>query len=131
MNPYGKQEKQARAHPKAIRSVMLLNSTSLFGSVRKRLFPNGRSKPTNYPLSIFCSESHNLHFDVGSTDGCEHQFHLIPHAEHRAAQDEIGPTPEPDFTLQAHWHFLTVPSPEQKRTQESGERKLDRFSFNI
>lgn len=76
-----------------------------------KIFPKCFFKLTNYSLTIFCSEPDNLHFDVGSTDGCEHQFHLIPHAEHRAAENVIGPTPEPDFTLQAHWRFLTVPSP--------------------
>lgn len=50
-------------------------------------------KLTNYSLSIFRSEPDNLHFHVGSTDGREHQLHLVPHAEHRAAENVIGPTP--------------------------------------
>lgn len=72
---------------------------------------------TNYSLSIFRSEADNLHFYIGSTDWCKHQFHLIPNTEHRATQYVVGPTPKANFTLQTHWCFLTVPSPVDKQTE--------------
>ena len=70
-----------------------------------------QQKRTNYPLSILGSKANDLHLDVGSTDRGQHVLHLCPHAENRAAQDEVRPASKTDLTLQAHRRLLTVPPP--------------------
>lgn len=66
---------------------------------------------TDYPLAVLRSEPNNLHLGVGSADGRQHQLHLVPHTEHRAAQDVESPTPQAHLALQAHRCLLAVPSP--------------------
>ena len=73
---------------------------------------------TNYSLSIFCSEADNLHLYIGSPNWCKDQFHFIPHAEHRATQNIVCPTPKANLTLQTHWCLLTVPSPSSTTTRK-------------
>lgn len=59
----------------------------------------GFGKLTDNSLPIFRSQTDNLHFDVGSTDRGQHSLYFGPDAEYRAAQDEVGPAPQPDLTL--------------------------------
>lgn len=79
-------------------------------------------QPTNYPLSIFCSETNDLHLDVGSTDWGKHLLQLIPHTQHWTTQNMVRPTPKTNLTLQTHRRFLTVPPPVGTETQEHIER---------
>lgn len=72
---------------------------------------------TDYPLSVFRSEADDLHLYVGSADRTEDLLHLGPHAEHRAAQNEVRPAPKADLTLKTHRRFLTVPPPEDRATE--------------
>ncbi len=95
---------------------------STFPQTSNCFFKETAIELTNYSLSIFCSEANNLHLHIGSTDWSQHFLHLVPHTEHRAAQNKVRPTPKTDLTLQTHRRFLTV-APPVSRKQKTAEFK--------